>query len=158
MFSKAVRCALLVIISAGLVLSPVTTRADVTGKSYTVLEFISFYGNWDCYRFEEDGTFISTYGLILGTYTEEDLCLFSLPIIGCLFSVPTYEVKIQSPSNPVYTAIDLSDFLPGVEIILGTIATDDPEDQGFFLGFKSPICAYPARPCCPKNAFVIPQP
>ncbi len=157
MFSSVARIALVVIVAAGVVSAPVTAQADVTGKSYTVLEFISFFGNWDCYRFNDDGTFVSTYGLINGEFTEEELCLFSLPIIGCLFSIPTYEVKIMSPSNPVYTALDLSDFLPGVEIIIGKIETDDPEDQGFFFGFQSPICAYPAR-CCPKNAFTVPQP
>lgn len=135
--------------------APLSSHADVKGKGYTVLEFISFFGNWDCYRFNDDDTFVSTYGLIQGEYSTEELCLFELLGI-CLFSIDTYEVKIDSPSNPVYTAIDLSDFLPGVEIIIGGIATDD-DDQGFFIGFKSPICAYPAR-CCPKSPERTPTP
>lgn len=146
MCAKGFRFALLAAVTTWCAAVPTSAYADPEGKSYTTLEFISFYGNWDCYRFEEEGKFVSTYGLIQGEYTTEELCLFSLPIIGCLFSIDTYEVTIEAPSNPVYTALDLSDFLPGVEIIIGSITTDD--EDGFFLGFQSPICAYPAR-CCP---------
>lgn len=150
------RIALLMLLAATYCMAcPTPAQADPSGKSYTTLEFISIFGNWDCYRFEDDGTFISTYGLILGEYEQNDICLFSLPIIGCVFDIPAYEVTIQSPSNPVYTVLDVSDFLPTFPIIIGTIATDD-DDQGFFLGFESPICRYPAR-CCPKNIFPLPK-
>ncbi len=152
MNSKLARVALLTVVAACCVAHPTPAQADPTGKSYTTLEFINVFGNWDCYRFEDDGTFISTYGLVLGEFEETDICLFSLPIIGCVFSIPSYEVTIMSPSNPVYTALDVSDFMASIPIIIGTIATDDPKDQGFFIGFESPICRYPAR-CCPKNAF-----
>lgn len=157
MLSKFARIALLMIVATTCLASATPAYADPTGKGYTTLEFISFFGNWDCYRFEDDGTFISTYGLILGEYEQNDICLFSLPIIGCVFSIPAYEVTIMSPSNPVYTALDISDFIPSIPIIIGGIVTDDPADQGFFIGFESPICRYPAR-CCPKNAFPSPTP
>ncbi len=156
MFAKCLRSILLAMVAIVFVTAPATARADVKGKSYATLEFISFFGNFDCYKFNDDDTFVSTYGLIQGEYSAEDLCLFE--VLGiCLFSVGTYEVKIMSPSNPVYTAVDLSDFIPGLEIIIGTIETDDDDDQGFFLGFKSRICAYPAR-CCPAVSPSLPTP
>lgn len=156
MFTRGIRQAVAIATICAMVLVwPTAAPADVKGKQYLVLEFISFFGNWDCYRFEDDDTFISTYGLILGEFETEELCLFE--ILGiCLFSIDTYVVTIDSPSNPKYTAIDLSDFLPGVEIILGGIETDD-DDQGFFIGLKSSICAYPAR-CCPKPPERTPTP
>lgn len=148
MLSKLVRFTLVVLLAAACVAAPTPAQADPTGKGYTTLEFISIFGNWDCYRFEDDGTFISTYGLVIGEYEEVDICLFSLPIIGCVFSIPSYEVTIDSPSNPKYTALDVSDFIAALPIIIGKIETDD-DDQGFFIGIESPICLYPAR-CCPK--------
>lgn len=150
MLSKLARFALVAVLATACLTYPMPAQADPTGKGYTTLEFISIFGNWDCYRFEDDGTFISTYGLVIGEYEQVDICLFSLPIIGCVFSIPSYEVTIDSPSNPKYTALDVSDFLPALPIIIGSIETDD-DDQGFFIGIESPICLYPAR-CCPKPA------
>jgi hypothetical protein len=153
MFAKSLRLVLMIVIVAGVLALPSTASADPKGKQYTVLEFISFFGNWDCYRFENDNTFISTYGLIQGEFTTEELCLFRIFGI-CVFSIDYYEVKIDSPSNPVYTLFDLGDFV-SAQIIIGKIETDD--DNGFFLGFESPICAYPAR-CCPKLPERTPTP
>lgn len=156
MFASGARFLLcLIVCSAAVMGTPTTAQAAVEGKSYTVLEFISIFGNWDCYRFAEDDQFISTYGLIRGEYSTEELCLFE--ILGiCLFSIDTYVVEIESPVNPKYTALDISDFIPNVPILIGTIATDD-DDQGFFIGIESPICLYPAR-CCPKTPERTPTP
>ncbi len=145
MFSKGLRLALILMVISWSFIPPTTAHANPKGKSYLGLEFISIFGNWDCLKFNNDDTFVSTYGLIQGTFSKEDLCLFK--IFGfCVFSIPFYEVKINSPSNPKYTIFDLSDFV-AAQVILGKIETDD--DNGFLFAFQSPICAYPAR-CCPK--------
>lgn len=117
--------------------SPQSASADPSGKSYfTGVIFADILGN-DCYTFNDDGTFVASFGLITGEWTEESI----------LFLLTYYEVTIDSPDNPVFTLLD---FMDGM-FIAGKIETDDG-DSGYFAGIESMICAIPARPAAKKTA------
>uniref|UniRef100_A0A7C2NY54 Uncharacterized protein n=1 Tax=Schlesneria paludicola TaxID=360056 RepID=A0A7C2NY54_9PLAN len=109
---------------------PNEASAGIGGKSYFTFVKFADLGNTDCFRFEEDGTFVASYGLIVGEWSEEGLLFFTY-----------YEVEIDSPENPLFTVIE---FMDGM-LIVGRIETDDG-DSGFFVGIESMICDIPARP------------
>jgi hypothetical protein len=103
------------------------------GKSYFTFVFFADFLNGDCFKFNSDESFVASYGLLIGEWSEES--------VGILFfSFTWYEVAFDSPENPLFTLIALMDG----KVILGKIDTDDG-DSGFFLGIESQICEYPAR-------------
>lgn len=110
--------------------TPQVASADVSGKNYfTIVMFLDFL-NTDCFQFNDDDTFVASFGLITGEWSEESILFFSF-----------YEVEIESPENPLYTFLEFA----GGRFIAGKIETDDG-DSGFFAGIESErICAYPAR-------------
>jgi|GEM_PF-4036249 len=117
--------------------APQTASADISGKNYfTIVSFLDFF-NTDCFQFNDDDTFVASFGLITGEWSEESIFFFSY-----------YEVEIESPENPLYTMIEFM----GGRFIAGKIETDDG-DSGFFAGIQSErICAYPAREPGKKNS------
>lgn len=109
-------------------------EVDVAGRSYlTVVSFIDLF-NGDCFQFGEDDEFTGSMGLLIGTW-EPDSETFAL-----FFTVNFVTVELLSATEATITAITAFDNA----IIVGLIETDDG-DGGFFLGFESMICAFPAR-------------
>lgn len=119
---------------------PQPAAASPEGESYLTFVFFADFLNGDCFKFNDDGTFEASYGLITGEWTEEEITIL------LFFTFPYYEVTVESPENPVFTLVDLGDYIDvgDLKIVAGAIETDD-DDSGFFLGIGSRICRYPAR-------------
>ncbi len=120
-------------------------EVDVAGRSYlTLVSFIDLF-NGDCFEFGEEDEFTGSMGLLIGTW-EPDSETFAL-----FFTVNFVTVELLSATEATITAITAFDNA----LIVGLIETNDG-DGGFFLGFESMICDFPAR--SPSDETLTPIP